>query len=72
MDPLLSIIIPARNDAQALRLTLDHLEHLRAIETAEIIGAASGDTEAIAVTHNADKALSLFPRSTADSISFFD
>jgi glycosyltransferase involved in cell wall biosynthesis len=56
MDPLLSIIIPARNDAQALRLTLDHLEHLRAIETAEIIGAASGDTEAIAVTHNADKA----------------
>src|SRR5262245_6973546 len=47
MNPLVSIIIPARNDAPALRLTLDYLERLRAIETAEIIVAASGDTKAI-------------------------
>src|SRR5215510_3689932 len=44
MDLRISIIIPARNDAKALRLTLDHLERLQAIETAEIIVAASGDT----------------------------
>ena len=46
MDPLVSIIIHARNDAQALRLTLDYLERLRGIETAEIIVAAAGDTKA--------------------------
>ena len=46
MDPLVSIIIPARNDAQALRLTLDYLERLHGIETAEIIVAAAGDTKA--------------------------
>ena len=45
MDPLASIIIPVRNDAQALRLTLDYLERLRGIETAEIIVAAAGDTK---------------------------
>jgi glycosyltransferase involved in cell wall biosynthesis len=44
-DPLISIVIPARNDARALRLTLDYLERLRDIETAEIIVAASGDAE---------------------------
>ena len=42
MDPLVSIIIPARNDAQALRLTLDYLERLHGIETVEIIVAAAG------------------------------
>ena len=46
MDPLVSIIIPARNDAQALRLTLYYLERLHGIETAEIIVAAAGDTKA--------------------------
>ncbi|HEX4990329.1 MAG TPA: glycosyltransferase [Candidatus Binatia bacterium] len=46
MDPLVSIIIPARNDAQALRQTLDYLERLRGIEAAEIIVAAAGDTKA--------------------------
>jgi glycosyltransferase involved in cell wall biosynthesis len=46
MDPLISIIIPARNDAKALRLTLDYLECLRGIEAAEIIVAAAGDTKA--------------------------
>src|SRR5678815_181751 len=46
MDPLVSIIIPARNDARALRLTLDYLECLRGIEAAEIIVAAAGDTKA--------------------------
>ena len=45
MDPLISIIIPARNDANALRLTLDHLQRLRGIEAAEVIVAASGQTE---------------------------
>jgi rSAM/selenodomain-associated transferase 2 len=45
MDPSISIIIPARNDAKALCLTLDHLERLQAIETAEIIVAGSGDTK---------------------------
>jgi glycosyltransferase involved in cell wall biosynthesis len=47
MDPLVSIIIPARNDADALRLTIDYLRYLRGIETTEIIVAASGDTKAI-------------------------
>lgn len=45
MDPLISIIIPARNDAKALRLTLDHLQTLRGIEAAEVIVAAAGETE---------------------------
>ena len=45
MDPLVSIITPARNDAQALCLTLDYLEHLRGIKAAEIIVAAAGDTK---------------------------
>jgi glycosyltransferase involved in cell wall biosynthesis len=43
MNPLISIVIPARNDAQALRLTLDHLQHVRGIEETEIIVAASGE-----------------------------
>jgi glycosyltransferase involved in cell wall biosynthesis len=43
MDPLVSIIIPARNDAKALRRTLDYLERLVGIETAEIIVASAGD-----------------------------
>jgi rSAM/selenodomain-associated transferase 2 len=46
MHPAVSIIIPARNDAEALRLTLDHLERLPRIQDAEIIVAASGDREA--------------------------
>jgi rSAM/selenodomain-associated transferase 2 len=46
MDSLISIIIPARNDAEALRLTLDSVDRLRDIETAEIIVAASGDRQA--------------------------
>jgi len=45
MNPWISVIIPARNDAKALRLTLDHLQFLRGIETAEIIVAASGERE---------------------------
>jgi glycosyltransferase involved in cell wall biosynthesis len=43
MDPFISIIIPVRNDAQALRLTLDYLAGLCGIEAAEIVVAASGD-----------------------------
>jgi rSAM/selenodomain-associated transferase 2 len=45
MDRWISIIIPVRNDAKALRLTLDLLQRLRGIETAEIIVAASGEKE---------------------------
>jgi len=45
MNLPVSIIIPARNDAKALRLTLDHLERLRGIKSAEIIVAASGEKE---------------------------
>src|SRR5919109_1427050 len=45
MNPLVSIVIPARNDAKALRLTFNYLERLRAIERAEIIVAASGEKE---------------------------
>lgn len=47
MNPLVSIIIPARNDARALRPTLDYLERLHDLERAEIIVAAAGDIKAI-------------------------
>ena len=43
MMPYVSIIIPARNDADALKRTLDHLCALPGIRTAEAIVAASGD-----------------------------
>jgi rSAM/selenodomain-associated transferase 2 len=46
MNPLVSIVIPARNDAQALRITLGHLQSLHGIEGAEIIVAASGQQKA--------------------------
>jgi rSAM/selenodomain-associated transferase 2 len=45
VNPFISIIIPARNDAQALRLALDHLKRLPGIGTAEIVIAAAGDRE---------------------------
>ena len=45
MNPSVSIVIPARNDAKALRVTLDHLQRLRGMESAEVIVAASGDKE---------------------------
>ncbi len=41
--PRVSIIIPARNDAAALRRTLDHLQGLPGMEAAEVIVVASGD-----------------------------
>jgi rSAM/selenodomain-associated transferase 2 len=40
---LISIIIPARNDAVALQDTLDHLQQLTGIAGVEILVAASGD-----------------------------
>ena len=43
MCPLISIIIPARNDAVALQHTLELLEQLTGIGGAEILVAASGD-----------------------------
>ncbi|HZA56389.1 MAG TPA: TIGR04283 family arsenosugar biosynthesis glycosyltransferase [Candidatus Udaeobacter sp.] len=45
MDPWISIIIPARNDAKALRRTLSYLQALHCLESAEIIVAASGDKD---------------------------
>jgi rSAM/selenodomain-associated transferase 2 len=39
----LSIVIPARNDTDALRITLDHLGRLDRREQVQIIVAASGD-----------------------------
>jgi rSAM/selenodomain-associated transferase 2 len=45
MNPAVSIVIPARNDAKALRLTLDHLQCLRDMESAEVIVAASGEKD---------------------------
>jgi glycosyltransferase involved in cell wall biosynthesis len=42
---MLSIIIPARNDAAAPRHTLDHLEALDKPRSLEVVVAASGDVE---------------------------
>jgi rSAM/selenodomain-associated transferase 2 len=41
--PRISIIIPVRNDAEALARTLDHLSQLPGRETTEVIVAAAGD-----------------------------
>ncbi len=43
MHQSLSIIIPTRNDAAALRRTLDHLDRLIGIHDVEVIVAAFGD-----------------------------
>ena len=43
MAPWLSIVIPARNDAEALARTLDHLQRLPDMHGAEVIVAAAGD-----------------------------
>lgn len=45
MIPRFSIVIPTRNDAEALRRTLDYLGGLSGIGEAEIIVAAWGDPE---------------------------
>ncbi len=45
MTPHVSIIIPVRNDAQALGKTLDCLERVDGITETEIIVAASGDRD---------------------------
>jgi rSAM/selenodomain-associated transferase 2 len=45
MHPSISVIIPVRNDAKALRRTLNHLQALRGLDSAEIIVAASGDKD---------------------------
>jgi rSAM/selenodomain-associated transferase 2 len=41
--PHISIIIPVRNDAEALTSTLDHLGRLPGMERAEVMVAAAGD-----------------------------
>jgi rSAM/selenodomain-associated transferase 2 len=43
--PLISIIIPTRNDAKAVGLTLDYLHQLNGIAEVEILIAASGHAE---------------------------
>jgi rSAM/selenodomain-associated transferase 2 len=43
--PQISIIIPVRNDAEALARTLDHLYRIAGMDAAEVIVAASGDRE---------------------------
>ena len=43
--PHVSIIIPVRNDAEALARTLDHLGHLPGMDTAEVIVAAAGNRQ---------------------------
>ena len=43
--PQISIIIPVRNDAEALARTLDHLFRIAGMDAAEVIVAASGDRE---------------------------
>lgn len=45
MSLRVSIVIPARNDAAALRETLDHLERMPGNAEAEVIVAASGDPD---------------------------
>jgi glycosyltransferase involved in cell wall biosynthesis len=47
MLPLVSVIIPARNDAAALALTLNHLERLPEYASSEILIAACGEVEEI-------------------------
>lgn len=44
-SPHISVIIPARNDAEALARTLDHLFGIAGMDAAEVIVAASGDRE---------------------------
>jgi rSAM/selenodomain-associated transferase 2 len=41
--PHISIIIPVRNDAEALTRTLDHLDHMPGRDMAEVLVAAAGD-----------------------------
>ena len=43
--PHITIIIPVRNDAEALTRTLDHLDRLSGIESAEVLVAAAGDQQ---------------------------
>jgi rSAM/selenodomain-associated transferase 2 len=45
MDARVTIVIPARNDADALARTLDHLEGCDDVGESEIIVAASGDVD---------------------------
>ncbi len=48
MGPELSIVIPARDDAEALSRMLAHLGRLEGIEAVEIVVSASGDPAPIA------------------------
>jgi rSAM/selenodomain-associated transferase 2 len=47
--PHISIIIPVRNDAEALTRTLDHLDRLPGIDSAEVLVAAAGDRHGTAL-----------------------
>ncbi len=48
MTPRISIVLPVRNDAEALGRTLDALPRVRGMEAAEVIVAAAGDPEGTA------------------------
>ena len=47
--PHISIIIPVRNDAEALSRTLDHLDRIAGIDSAEVLVAAAGDRQGTAL-----------------------
>lgn len=57
----LSIVIPARNDAAALRATLDHLERLEARDVVEVIVAAAGGDRSAAEQAVAARARLVWP-----------
>jgi rSAM/selenodomain-associated transferase 2 len=64
--PLISIIIPARNDAAALQHTLDHLQELTGIVDVEILIAAAGDMK-LNESAVADRARLLWPARSSRS-----
>src|SRR5918994_4322159 len=66
MCPLISIIIPARNDAVALQHTLDHLQQLTGVAGVEILVAASGDSTSIEQAV-ADRAQVIWPARSSRS-----
>lgn len=57
---MLSIIIPARNDAAALRRTLDHLDGLQCASSIEVIVAAAGDPDGTTAAVR-DRAVLIWP-----------
>jgi rSAM/selenodomain-associated transferase 2 len=65
--PDLSIIIPVRNDAEALSRTLDYLSTIPGMDSVEVIVAAAGDRGGSARAA-ADRAQILYPGGTSRAI----